>query len=273
MNNQTRRVVTNDYLAVTELAGDKVTQEQVERICHRYSWAGRYCRGKDVIEAACGTGQGLGYLAGLAKSLQAGDYSEEILKITRKYYGDRINLRQFDAQQMPLQDRSLDVVILFEAIYYLPDASRFVEECRRVLRPGGHVLVATANKDLFDFNPSPHTCRYYGVVELNALFGSRGFDVRCFGYWPVGQASLRQQVLRPVKMMAARLGLIPKSMAAKKLLKRLVFGKLVPMPAEIREGMAPYVEPTPLPSGRPDTGHKVIYCVAELKREGRRAQS
>ena len=253
-----------NYIAVTEISGDDVTEEQVERIFHRYYWAGRYCRGKDVVEVACGAGQGLGYLAGLAKSLQAGDYSEQILNIARRHYGERINLQQFDAQQMPYPDRSLDVVILFEAIYYLPDTDRFVAECARVLRPGGQVLVATANKDLFDFNPSPHTYRYYGVVELTELFGSRGFKAHCFGCWPVEQASLPQKVLRPVKMIASRLGLIPKTMAGKKLLKRLVFGKLVPMPAEIREDMAPYVEPVPLPSDRPDTGHKVIYCVAEL---------
>jgi len=39
------------------------------------------------------------------------------------------------------------VIILFEAIYYIPDAEKFVEECARVLRLGGKVLIATANKD------------------------------------------------------------------------------------------------------------------------------
>lgn len=255
----------HNFTVVTEISGDDVTREQVERICHRYYWAGEYCRGKDVLEAACGTGQGLGYLATLAKSLQAGDYSEEILKIARRHYGDRINLRQFDAQNMPFPDHSLDVVILFEAIYYLPDAGKFAAECARILRPGGKVLVATANKDLYDFNPSPYTSRYYGSMELIDLFNEKGFETECFGYWPVERAGLRQKVLRPVKMVAARLGLIPKTMAGKKLLKRLVFGKLVPMPAEIREGMVPYASPVPLAPDTPDRRHKVIYCAAVLK--------
>ena len=38
-------------------------------------------------------------------------------------------------------------------------------------------------------------------------------------------------------------GLLPKTMAGKKLLKRLVFGELVPMPAEITAGMCAYVPP------------------------------
>ncbi len=58
-----------NYVDVTELSGDEVSQEQVERLCHRYYWAGGYCRDKDVLEAGCGAGQGLGYIAGLARSV------------------------------------------------------------------------------------------------------------------------------------------------------------------------------------------------------------
>ena len=79
----------------------------------------------------------VGYLAGIARSLDAGDYSEEILDIARRHYGERISLRQFDAQDMPFEDKSKDVIILFEAIYYIPDAAKFVKECARVLRSEG----------------------------------------------------------------------------------------------------------------------------------------
>ena len=125
----------DDYITVTEIAGDEVTQEQVIRLCNRYFWAGNYCAGKDVIEVACGSGQGLSYLSGISKSLEAGDYSGDILAIARKHYEDRIKLRQFDAQDMPFEDQSKDVIILFEAIYYIPDPEEFIKECLRVLRP------------------------------------------------------------------------------------------------------------------------------------------
>ena len=152
------------YSTVTELAGDEITAEQLERLCHRYYWAGTFCAGKDVIEAACGTGPGLGYLSKVAKSIRAGDYMTNILQRAKNHYGNRIDLRQFDAQDMPFEDHSADVVILFEAIYYLPRADKFVSECRRVLRKAGQVLIATANKDLYDFNPSPFSHTYYGVI-------------------------------------------------------------------------------------------------------------
>ena len=47
------------FLDVTELSGDSVTKEQM---CNRCCWAGEYCKNKDVVEAACGSGQGLGSL-------------------------------------------------------------------------------------------------------------------------------------------------------------------------------------------------------------------
>jgi SAM-dependent methyltransferase len=254
-----------NYLSVTELSGDDVTQEQVDRHCNRYYWAGTYCKGKDVLEVACGTGQGLGYLAKLAKSFCAGDYTDDLLKIAEAHYGNRIPLQQFDAQDMPYADNSMDVVILFEAIYYLPSAEKFVGECRRILRKGGKLLIATANKDLYDFHPSPYSYKYYGVVELNELLSNYGFSVECFGNTPITDVSLRQKALRPVKKMAVKLGLIPRTMNGKKVLKKLVFGGLVKMPYEIEENLVPYVEPTRLSLSEPDKRHKVIYCAATLQ--------
>lgn len=280
-----------DYVSVTEIAGDEVTLEQIGRLCNRYYWAGQYSADKDVVEAACGTGQGLGYLSEIARSLDAGDYSEAILSIARKHYGDRIHLKQFDAQDLPFQDKSKDVIILFEAIYYIPDAERFVKECLRVLRPGGKVLIASANKDLFDFNPSPHSYKYYGVVELNRLFSKYGFKNEFFGGTPIDNVSTRQKILRPIKKLAVALDIMPKSMAGKKFLKKIVFGRLVEMPAEIgppiaiekysfHATMAPitnkkhraiqtnravYVKPDRISANVKNSKYKVIYCAATLK--------
>lgn len=256
--------MTVDYLPITELSGDEVTQEQVDRLCNRYYWAGTYCSDKDVLEVACGTGQGLGYLSSLAKSVCAGDYSSEILKIAKAHYGNRISLLQLDAQSLPFPDGSKDVIILFEAIYYIPSAEKFVNECRRVLRNGGIVLIATANKDLYDFNPSPHSFKYYGVVELNELFTKRDFSIQCYGNTPVNNLSWRQRIFRPVKKIAVRLDLIPKTSKGKKIFKRLVFGNFIKLPPEVKEGMVSYQEPKKLSLDYPDRDHKVIYCSATL---------
>ncbi len=50
-----------DYTTVTEVPGNQVTQEQLERMFHRYCFASNFAEGKDVLEVACGAGLGLGY--------------------------------------------------------------------------------------------------------------------------------------------------------------------------------------------------------------------
>jgi len=255
---------TAHFVHVTEVSGDEISREQLNRLCNRYYWAADYCAGRDVVEVACGTGPGLGYLAQVARSLRAGDISEELLTIARRHYGDRVALERLDAQALPMADASVDTLILFEAIYYIPDADRFVGEARRVLRPGGHLLIATANKDLFDFNPSSYSHEYYGAADLRHLLDRHGFSVRLFGSHSVAAASPAQRVLRPVKKAAVSLNLIPKTMAGKKLLKRLVFGSLVPMPAEIDAQMAPREPPEPIAGDSPDRVHKVLYCVGTV---------
>ena len=253
-----------NYRNVTEFAGDYVTQQQFARLCHRYYWAGQYCQGKDVLEAACGTGPGLGYLSKLAKSLRAGDYCQATLDLPRSYYGDTIELQKFDAQTLPFTQSLFDVVILLEAIYFLPNPKKFLQECRRVLRPKGTVLIAATNKDSCDFTPCLYSYQYYGIVELDELFRSCGFDCSFFGYLHVSQLSRRRQMARPVKKIAANLGLIPTAMKGKKFLKRLIFGKLVKMPVEIVKNMTPYTDPAVLSPKAPDYNHKVIYCRATI---------
>lgn len=256
--------MTTNYLSVTEMPGSRVSREQIERLCARYVWAGGFCDGKDVVEAGCGPGQGLGYLQEKAKSLVAGDTCEETLAQAREHYSDRVDLRCFDASDMPFANGTKDVIILLEAIYYLPDVHKFLAECLRILRPGGQVLVVTANKDLSDFTPSPYSYTYWGASELYSLFSQHGFITDISGGTPIDDLSVRQRVLRPVKRVATSLGLIPKTMAGKRLLKRLVFGHLVEMPQEITADTAPFVPPRPISPYSQDRSHKVIYCAATL---------
>src|SRR5262249_22673557 len=146
-------MATDQFLQLTELAGSEISEEQLQRMVNRYMWALDYCNNRDVLEVACGSGQGLRLLASKTRSLAAGDYSPEVLAHTKKAVGSIVDFKQFDAEQMPYADGSFDVVIIFEALYYIRNADRFFSEARRVLRPGGVLLIATANKDLFDFNP------------------------------------------------------------------------------------------------------------------------
>jgi SAM-dependent methyltransferase len=254
--------MTTDYVHVTEVAGDSVSQEQVERMYCRYSFARQYSVGRDVLELGCGSGQGLGYRGGVAKKIIGADYSWPLLKLAKEYYQDRIPLIQLDTQVLPIKDQSFDVIILFEAIYYLKDPDLFIKECLRVLRPKGTILICNPNKDLPDFNPSPHSYRYFSAPDFAKMFEPYGLQVECFADCEVDYDSLKQRFLAFVKKMMVKFDLMPKTMAGKKLLKRIVFGKLVTLPSELSEESGALQTPCIIDSTTPDVSHKVIFSVA-----------
>lgn len=261
MSNQ-QMTQTERFLEVTEMAGQKISAEQLLRTCHRYYWTKDFVAGKDIAEVACGAGPGLGYLATVAATVQGGDISPEVLTRAKLAYGDQFMLDVFDAAKMPYDNASLDAILLFEALYYLPNPNAFMIEALRVLRPGGTVLIASANKDLYDFTPSPLSQTYFGTVELQKLCSAHGLSCEFWGYLDTANVSLRQRILRPIKKIASQYNLIPGSMAGKSWLKKFFFGEMTVMPASILTSPHSYTAPIPISASNPDRRHKVIYCAA-----------
>lgn len=256
--------VTVDYSQVTEVFGHKLTQEQLARMCTRYYFAGEFCEGKDVLEVACGVGQGLGYLASKARHIVGGDCTEKLIQMAENYYQGRVETKVLDAHQLPFANKSFDAILLYEAIYYLRDPDQFLRECRRVLKGNGTVIICTANKDWKGFCPSPLSVRYFSAHELSALLKSHGFDVQMLGDCPVSNGGLSSKVVSAIRKMTIALHLMPKTMRGKEKLKKIFFGKLVELSGEIVEGMMPYVKPTPISHDQPNRDFKVLFAVGRL---------
>ncbi len=250
-----------DFTTVTEVPGVGASAQQLEMLYSRYVYAASFCAGKDVLEVACGAGTGLGYLGRRARRVVGGDVTGPLLRRAGLHYQDRVHLVRLDAHVLPFRPASFDVVVLFEAIYYLSRPERFVDECRRVLRPGGVLLVCTVNKEWSDFNPSPFSTRYYSAAELSDLLAARGFRVEVLGAFSSRPATGREWAISMVKRSAVALRLVPRTMAGKQLLKRVFLGRLAPLPAEIRDGCAEYVAPSPIAEPSEAPGYKILYAV------------
>ena len=175
-----------NYSTVTELPGSLVARLQLERAYNRYKFASTFCKGKDVLEVACGGGQGLGLLSRSANRVVGADCEKDNLLHAYSTYAGRDDLEivELDAHDLKFDDNSFDVILLYEAIYYLESPEQFLKECRRLLRGGGRLIICTANKDWVDFNPSPYSYRYFSVPELRQLCEEPGFDVQFFGAHP-----------------------------------------------------------------------------------------
>lgn len=254
------------YLTVTELPGNKASKEQIERLYHRYHFALSFCQGKDVLEVACGAGMGLGYLRKVARKVVGGDVDEDILEFARKYYREQkaIECRKLDAHHLPFPDKSFNVMIMYEAIYYLRKPEKFILEASRVLKEGGVLLISTVNKDWSDFNPSPFASRYFSALELYQLLSSKFRDVKLYGAFAVQANSMKAKIISLIKRMAVKFHFIPKTMKGKEFFKRIFFGRLISMPFEVTEGLAEYVPPAAISKDSPDSQFKVIYAVARI---------
>jgi SAM-dependent methyltransferase len=251
-----------DYSDVTERPGLAISSIQLARAIHRYQTAAKCATGRKVLEVACGSGQGLGILADAARSVVGGDYSASNLGLARQQYVGRLPLVQLDAGRLPFCAESFDVVVLLEAIYYLEDPARFVAEAKRILRRPGRIVISTVNCAWPDFGKSPHASVYFDANQLRKLLSDVGWSARIFGAFPEGGGTRTAAIRSAVRRIAFRLNMVPGSLRARAVLKRLVYGPLLRLPAELDPEIRvnePLVE---IPPGVRDTTHSILYALA-----------
>jgi ubiquinone/menaquinone biosynthesis C-methylase UbiE len=105
-------------------------------------WACSQASG-DVLEIAVGTGRNFTHYPRGVR-LTGIELSDEMLAIARKRAADTgvdIDLRRGDAQALEFGDASFDTVLITLALCTIPDAGAAVREARRVLRPGGKLIL------------------------------------------------------------------------------------------------------------------------------------
>ena len=258
------KVADVDFSTVTETPGRGALPETLSALRTRYELAAELAQGKDVLELACGPGMGLGFLARKARRVVGGDFDAGLVQQALDHYGSRFEIQQMDASDLPFEDDSFDVILLLEAIYYLPDPEKFVSESKRVLRPGGVLLVCSANCERPDFNPSPFTHHYFSASELGTLLTNGGFEVELSAAFPTADEAAGGSFYSFLRNIAVKYHLIPKTMGGKELLKKILYRNLDPFPKELEDegSLEPLV---PVPSGATVEGFKVIFATGTLQ--------
>jgi len=101
-----------------------------------------------VLDLGCGTGlltERLRREAGIA-SVTGADFSAGMLKQASRGRLDIAWVRA-SALALPFADASFDAITSTEAFHWFPDQAAALRECRRVLAPGGRLLIAFVNPD------------------------------------------------------------------------------------------------------------------------------
>ena len=144
-----------------------------------------YCRNRVVLEAGAGEGYGAAMLAHVARAVIALDYDWPTTAHAARTYPELAVLRG-NLAALPVADHSVDVVACLQVIEHLWDQPGFLAECRRVLRPGGRLLISTPNRLTFspgrDTPLNPFHTRELDPGELAGLVAEAGFgDVELLG--------------------------------------------------------------------------------------------
>ena len=253
--------MVDDYSEITEVPGALASQDQFLRLRHRYQVAAGFCSGKRVLEVACGAGIGLGYLAQTASFVLGGDYTRSLVSSAQRHYRDRLDVVQLDGHALPFEDAVFDTIVLFEAIYYFEHPARLIQECHRVLENDGKLVLCSVNKQWPGFNPSPYNTGYLSASELFLLLTSNGFKTEMFGAFSTANDSMRDKVVSLIKRAAVGLSLIPGSMKGKVWLKRIFFGKLVPLPADLIGTSVANDRLVPISPDESPNSYKVLFAI------------
>jgi ubiquinone/menaquinone biosynthesis C-methylase UbiE len=101
--------------------------------------------GRDVLEVGCGRGGGAAYVVDRfrPRSMVGLDLARSAIERGRREHARTgLELVEGDAEALPFADGSFDAVLNVESAHWYPHVETFLTEAFRVLRPGGHLLLA-----------------------------------------------------------------------------------------------------------------------------------
>lgn len=129
--------------------------------------SGPYGEGLDLC---CGTGAGLGVLAGICQAGVTGvDFSAGMLEEARGQAPEGVRLVRADVRQLPFGEGAFDLVVSFGALgHFLPaELPGLFGRVHEVLRPGGTFALPVAAP------PKPASAAYWALTGFDAVMRVR----------------------------------------------------------------------------------------------------
>jgi SAM-dependent methyltransferase len=135
----------------------------------------------DVLDVGSGDGAAAAYLAPYCRSLVCIDTSPRMIDAARERLGVYPHARAqvADVEELPFRASSFDSAIVFHTLAYAEHPQRALEECARVLRPGGRLVILSLDKHERPDVTAPYGERRTGFAPrtLRTFLSRAGLDV------------------------------------------------------------------------------------------------
>ena len=106
-------------------------------------------RGRSVLEVGCGAGVDLARFAKGGAEVTGVDLAPSAIELARANFsqqGLRGRFEVADGEHLPFPDNSFDLVYAHGVVQYTANPRQLVEECRRVVKPGGEAVFQVYNR-------------------------------------------------------------------------------------------------------------------------------
>jgi SAM-dependent methyltransferase len=104
---------------------------------------------RQVLEVGCGAGTDLVRFAQHGAHVTGVDIADSAIRLARANVEQRrlnASLMVADGERLPFVEGAFDLVYAHGVVQYTADGQRLVEECRRVLKPGGQAIFQVYNR-------------------------------------------------------------------------------------------------------------------------------
>jgi len=139
-----------EYLFMTFDAGREPYLKSIVKELHRVS---SLETGKIILEIGCGNGIGSRMIDEIfqPRELVATEYDPRLVEVARlKNQGSKIRVEPGDATNLKFSDNKFDAVVGLSVIHHIPNWRRCVEELRRVIKPGGYLIIKELSIETFE---------------------------------------------------------------------------------------------------------------------------